>query len=160
VEPLKNDLPPDRELELQRARQRLTALREALLPLHKTLIESERVGYEASFGPIKSPGDFLQLLTRDPWFAWLQPLSELITSIDEALDSETPLSGTQTEQFFRRTGELLVAAETGTGFARHYHDALQRDPDVVMAHARVTQLRSRKPNAGPAGPASAPATGG
>ena len=35
--------------------------------------------------------------------------------------------------------ELLVASETGEGFARHYFDALQRDPDVVMAHAAAAK---------------------
>jgi hypothetical protein len=34
---------------------------------------------------------------------------------------------------------LLVASETGEGFAKHYDDALQRDPDVVLAHAAVAK---------------------
>jgi hypothetical protein len=32
---------------------------------------------------------------------------------------------------------LLVASEEGQGFARSYFEALQREPDVVMAHAEV-----------------------
>jgi len=35
---------------------------------------------------------------------------------------------------------LLVATEAGEGFSRHYDEALQRTPDVVMAHARVAKL--------------------
>ncbi|MEY4327043.1 MAG: hypothetical protein RIS24_3214 [Verrucomicrobiota bacterium] len=70
----------------------LQKLREALLQLHKTLVDSERVGYEAAMGPIPSPNHFLRLLSGDPWFAWLLPLSRLIVTIDEALDRRIPLS--------------------------------------------------------------------
>ena len=62
----------------------LQKVREALLELHKTLVDSERVGYEAALGPIPSPNHFLRLLSSDPWFAWLLPLSGLIVTIDEA----------------------------------------------------------------------------
>ena len=69
-------------------RQRLTELREAILCLHKALLESDRVGYEQTFGKIGSPYQFLQLLTTDPWFAWLRPVSQLIIAMDEMLDSK------------------------------------------------------------------------
>ena len=79
-------MPPD-------FRKRLAGLREALLGLSKALIESERVTYEQTIGKISSPNHFLQLLLTDPWFAWLQPLSQLIVAMDEALDARTPLTG-------------------------------------------------------------------
>jgi hypothetical protein len=38
-----------------------------------------------------------------------------------------------------------VASEEGEGFARHYFDALQRDPDVVLAQGEISKLlRPRK----------------
>ena len=52
-------------------REHLAQLRAALLQLHKALVESERHSYEQNIGSITSPGHFLQLLTTDPWFAWL-----------------------------------------------------------------------------------------
>src|SRR5262245_39878792 len=70
--------------------QRLQSLREALLGLHKTLVDSERVNYEQTFGPIPSANRFLQLLTGDPWFAWLHSLSQLIVAMDEVMDGEKP----------------------------------------------------------------------
>lgn len=117
----------------------LLKLRDALLRLHKVLVESERVGYEQMFGAIKSPNHFLQLLTSDPWFAWLQPLSQLVVAMDEAMDGKVPLSMTRADSLRQQARRLLVATEVGEGFARHYFDALQRDPDVVMAHAEVTK---------------------
>jgi hypothetical protein len=39
---------------------------------------------------------------------------------------------------------LLIASESGEGFSKHYFDALQREPDVVLAHATAAKLfRSR-----------------
>ena len=121
--------------------ERLTHLREALLHLHKALVDSERVSYEQNIGTIPSANHFLKLLTDDPWFAWLHPLSELIVTLDEALDAKTktPLTAEMSAALLKRTGELLVASEAGEGFARHYFDALQRDPDVVMAHAAAAK---------------------
>ncbi len=121
--------------------ERLAQLREALLALHKALVDSERVSYEQNIGTIPSANHFLKLLTDDPWFAWLHPLSELIVTLDEALDAKTntPLTAELASALMKRTGELLVASETGEGFARHYFDALQRDPDVVMAHAAAAK---------------------
>jgi len=118
----------------------LTELRNALLHLHKALVDSERVTYEQTIGAITSPNHFLQLLTTDPWFAWLQPFSQLIVVIDEAMDSKTPLTAATAEALVKQTRALLVASEIGEGFSKHYDDALQRDPDVVLAHADVARL--------------------
>jgi hypothetical protein len=127
--------------EPEGVRKHLQELREALLHLHKTLIESERVGYEKTIGRIQSPNHFFQLLTSDPWFAWLNPFSQLIVAMDEALDGKEPLTQSMANALAGQIFSLLVATEEGHGFAKHYADALQRDPDVVLAHAEVAKLR-------------------
>jgi hypothetical protein len=121
-------------------RRRLTELREALLGLHKALIESERAGYEQTFGRIGSPYQFLQLLTADPWFAWLRPVSQLIAAMDEVLDAKEPLTVAGVEALMAQAKTLLVPTTSGEGFSRHYDEALQRDPDVVFAHAAAARL--------------------
>jgi hypothetical protein len=128
--------------------QRLQEVRHALLVLHKALVDSERVTYEQTVGAIQSPNHFLKLLTEDPWFAWLQPLSQLIISIDESLDAEEPLTPATVEQTTKLTRQLLAPSENSEAFPRHYFDALQRDPDVVLAHGAVMQaLGGRKSGA-------------
>jgi hypothetical protein len=127
--------PPERERSEDW--RRLASLREALFSLHKTLIDSERVSYEQTMGKIGSPNHFLQLLTSDPWFAWLQPLSHLVVAVDVALDEKEPLTAEALVALKKQASQLLVAEEIGEGFPKHYFDALQRDPDVVLAHARV-----------------------
>jgi hypothetical protein len=124
---------------------RLLELRNELLDLHKALVDSERVSYEKTIGAISSPNHFLQLLTRDPWFAWLHPLSQLIVAMDEALDEKEALTSAGIDALVNQTRLLLVASEDGDGFSKHYFDALQRDPDVVLAHAKAAKLfRARK----------------
>ena len=130
--------------QAQTNQNRLQALRVSLLGLHKALVDSERVEYEKTFGKIRSPNHFLQLLTGDPWFAWLSPLSQLIVSMDEALDEKSPLTPASVEALATQAQRLLVPTETGDGFSKHYYDALQRDPDVVLAHGQVAKLRSEK----------------
>jgi hypothetical protein len=126
------------------ARERLAGLREALLHLHKALLESERISYEASFGKISSPYQFLHLLTNDPWFAWLAPVTHLLAVMDEMLDAKEPLTAAGVEALVQRMKTLLIPSEVGEGFSRHYDEALQRSPDVVFAHAAAAKfIRSK-----------------
>jgi hypothetical protein len=134
--------------EHEQLRQRLSQFRDALLALHKALVDSERVSYEQTVGQIQSPNQFLQLLTRDPWFAWLQPFSQLIVATDEALEEKEILTAAGLAALVKQAGLLLVASENGEGFSGHYYAALQRDPDVVLAHAEVAKFTNpRKPPA-------------
>lgn len=118
----------------------LQALRNSLLNLHKVLVDTERVNYEKTIGTIESPHQFLQLLTRDPWFAWLHSLSQLIVVIDETLERAEPLTVADVNALVDQTRLLLVASEEGEGFSKNYHDALQNEPDVVLAHAEVAKI--------------------
>jgi len=135
---------PDSPSNADQPRQDLENLRQSILDLHKTLIDSERAAYEETFGPIESQNKFLQLLISDPWFAWLHPLSELVVVMDEVLDGEEPVTAERVKQFRGQTKALLKASEEGQGFERSYFEALQREPDVVMAHAEVAKRMNAK----------------
>jgi len=122
-------------------RQRLTNLRDELLRLHKTLLDSESASYDRDIARIRSRGQLLELVLHDPWFAWLHELSELVVLIDEALDAKEPaVTSVDAERFLAQARELLAPAENGGEFRRHYLEALQRDPNVVMAHSQAIKL--------------------
>ena len=36
-----------------------------------------------------------------------------------------------------------MASEAGDGFSGHYYNALQRDPDVIFAHASAAKLMAK-----------------
>lgn len=111
-----------------------------MMHLHRALLESERVRYERLNGRVGSNADFLQLALHDPWFAWLRPMSALIVAMDERMDPDAEPGVPAPESLMEQARELMRADEEGGDFPSHYHDALQRDPAVVMAHASVQRL--------------------
>jgi hypothetical protein len=132
---------PSTDPDDQKARERLQSLSKSLLALHKTLLDSERVGYEESFGKIDTPAAFFQLVTGDPWFAWLRQLSAFIVAVDERLGEKNhPVTKPETDEFVARARALLTPEQTGLGFGYHYHNAMQRDPDVILAHAGLMKV--------------------
>jgi hypothetical protein len=125
------------------ARAQLDDLSRALLRLHKALLDGERLTYERVHGRIPSNGQFLQLVLGDSWFAWLRPLSQLMARLGELAEVEEASAGAEITALIATLQTLLTPSEAGDGFGRHYYDALQREPDVVLAHAAVrTLLRS------------------
>ncbi|MGN6718505.1 MAG: hypothetical protein ACTHLX_14045, partial [Candidatus Binatia bacterium] len=86
-----------------------------------------------------------QLLTSDPFFAWLRPISQLIVAIDETLDAKE-LTHADVDAVMAQSVFLLVPATTGGEFGERYVAALQRDPRVVLTHAQVAKrIGSRRP---------------
>jgi hypothetical protein len=121
-------------------RTQLVPLRNGLLRLHKIILDSERGVYETEIERIRNSGHFLELVLHDPWFAWLHELSELIVLIDEALDAKVPASQEDAARLRKQARILLMPDEGGTGFARKYFEALQRDPEVVIAHGEMMKV--------------------
>jgi hypothetical protein len=121
--------------------QRLNDLRNGLLQLHKSLLDSERAAYERDVERITTTGQFLNLVLNDPWFTWLRDLSQFIVLVDETVDSkEQPVTPEDGERLIARARELVAPSEEGTGFARRYFESMQRDPGVVLAHRDMVQV--------------------
>lgn len=123
-------------------RQELSAVRRGLLRLHKTLIDAERREFERGSGAL-TPGQFLQALIDDPFFAWLRPYSGLIVQIDEALaDRDNPVTLASAQAFVDQVRELLGPAEEDPADPSRLHRIRRRDPDVLAAHVEVTRALS------------------
>lgn len=118
----------------------LAKLFPALLGPHEALLDAERVSYERVHGRIPSNGAFLQLALNDAWFAWLRPLSQFIAKLDELSESDDASSRETIPAVLASVQTLLMPTESGEGFSRQYHDALQRNPDVISEHAAVKAL--------------------
>ena len=116
----------------------LRELRLGLLHLHKLLLDMERADFERDFGPLNS-GELLQLVINHAQFAWLRKLSALVVQIDELIDAEDPALPGDLESILTQARSLLTAAADQT-FSEKYQAALQRNPDAVMAHAKVVQI--------------------
>ncbi|HEV3202161.1 MAG TPA: hypothetical protein VGZ73_29885 [Bryobacteraceae bacterium] len=120
--------------------QRLTDLRNGLLRLHKSLLDSERAAYERDVARISSTGQYLGLVMNDPWFSWLHDLSQFIVLVDETLDFEDPATGADADRLIAQARELVSPSEEGAGFRRRYFEAMQRDPAAVLAHRDMMKV--------------------
>lgn len=114
----------------------LRPVRQALLDLHKQLLEAERAQYERTHGRVQ-PGELLQLLLGDPQFAWLRSVSELIVRIDEMAEADDPPSAEAVQQVLSVVERLLAQPDSASDFARRYADTLQQHPALVVYHGRV-----------------------
>jgi hypothetical protein len=122
-------------------RASLKSLRDQLLSLHKSLLDSERAAYERDVARISSTGQYLNLVLNDPWFQWLRELSAFIVLIDETLaQKELPATVQDAARLIAQARTLLVPAENGDGFARRYFEIMQRDPATVLAHSDMLQV--------------------
>lgn len=124
----------------------LADLRRSLLKLHRALIVAEQITFERVYGRIDSTGQLLQLVMNDPWFTWLHPLSNLIIRIDELLEEGDGAAAEQAALLIAEARALIRPSEEGDGFERSYYEALQRAPDVVMAHYEVKKLLRQSPS--------------
>ena len=126
------------------ARQKLVALRENLLRLHKSLLEMERRTYEKEHGKV-SAGELFRLVVDDPQFSWLHNISEFVVRIDENLASDEGVSESDSHVAVSLARKIFAPSESGDGFQKKYFDAIQKDPAVVMEHAQLARLFNTEP---------------
>ncbi|MCA1829646.1 MAG: hypothetical protein ABR567_14320 [Myxococcales bacterium] len=116
----------------------------ALREVHRALVQATRRGYERVNGPAGGPGQMLKLLTEDPYFAWLHPMSELIVDLDSLLTQELLPSGTVAA--VRMEIDRLTQAGDSPFWVK-YGPLLQAEPGVVMAHGRLRRAMNALPEA-------------
>ena len=126
------------------ARRKLVALREALLRLHKSLLDMERRAYEKEHGKV-SAGELFRLVVDDAQFSWLHNISEFVVRIDENLDIEGGVTHTDAHIAISLARKIFAPTESGDGFQKKYFDAIQKDPAVVMEHAQLARLFNNEP---------------
>jgi hypothetical protein len=125
------DDPPRAEL-----RAALRELSKALLPLHRALIEAARDDYMFATGQSVGPAQLLQLVTDDPFFAWLKPMTSLIVEIDEM--ARVDFEPGAAHGLAARVERLFEGA-----FNERYVPLLQRDVDVAVAHAAIRRALAK-----------------
>ena len=101
---------------------------------------STRRSSSRNYGRVDSTGQLLQLVMNDPWFTWLHPLSSMVVRIDELMEEEMDLTIGDVAVIMTEIRGLIRPSESGDGFERAYYEALQRAPDVVMAHCQIKKL--------------------
>jgi hypothetical protein len=123
----------------------LRELRTALLHLHKTLLDWQRIEFEQDHGSMP-PSQLLQIIFDHEAFAWLRPMSGLIVAIDEALAAKPPESPAVSPLVTK--ARELAAPVPDSPYSLRYQAALQELPEAVLAHRDlVTVLKLQNPQA-------------
>lgn len=122
-------------------RFRLDALALALRHLHSALLDHTKNNYEFLNGKIASPYTLYNLVTSDPSFQWLRPLSGLMATLDEVIDQkDTPL----TERHFQDVKQAyhLLFSQADTRFMpfRDGYEKAKDIPAVREAYQKVHEL--------------------
>src|SRR3989440_2699886 len=117
---------PRRDGDDPAAREKLVALRSALLRLHKTLIDMERRIYEKEFGVV-NVGELFRLVVDHPQFAWLHNISEFVVRIDETLTGEAKVVPADAETAVWLAREKVSPTAGGGGFLKKNFFALPHE---------------------------------
>jgi hypothetical protein len=117
----------------------LDRLRDALLRLHKALLDAQSIRYEREHGRIESRGELLELVLEHPSFEWLRVLSALIARLDElgAVDDKDVSEDVLGVINRLRT---LVRFEGNVGFTAPYREIIEAVPDALVAHVQLSRL--------------------
>jgi len=135
----------------------LDTLRDALLQLHKTLLDAQRIRYERENGRVESRGELLDLVLQDASFEWLRVLSALIARLDEIAEADDKdASAAPRDAGVELRGVIdrlrtLVRFEGNAGFTDPYREIIEAVPDALVAHVRLSRLLADFGAAGRAG---------
>src|SRR5437763_13677719 len=109
------------------AREKMVALRGALLRLHKALLEMERRDYEREHGVV-SVGERFRLVVDDSQFSWLHNASDFVLRLDEALTGKAPIGPADSDAAFNLARRMCTPTESGDTFQKQHYAAIPRDP--------------------------------
>ncbi len=119
-------------------RTQLDQVSRALLRLHKSLLDDERIIYEAAHGPV-SPNDMFRLALGHPQFMWLGRLLSLIAQLDDAASVRRPATEAQAQSLLTEARALLQLEYEDQTFVERLQLALARSTDATDKHHEALQ---------------------
>lgn len=127
----------------------LETLRRRVLRLHKALIGAERRRYEEIHGRIENEYQLLGLVSNDPEFAWLRPLTHYILDLEERLDAkEEAIELADVERFGLSLRALMTNSDSSPQFNFRYIAHLQNEPELVLLHGEIITTLPKPPPEG------------
>jgi hypothetical protein len=116
-------------------RSKIDRIGEAMRTLHKALLDDTQRDYEKTHGKVTSPYTLFSLVTQDPAFLWLQPMTRMIVDIE---DIGTPKGPPASEAIIAEMKKRIEKLLTDDGaFSQRYLARLQAVPEVAVEHGRL-----------------------
>ncbi|HKS56608.1 MAG TPA: hypothetical protein VJS12_15045 [Steroidobacteraceae bacterium] len=106
---------------------------------------------ERRFAPSGAGLELLDRLMNDPAWAWLRPLSTLISEVDHALAQDAELSELEGAAAAAHIRGLVFGEgdQTDTEFLTHYRSLLQLDHALASTHGELRALLKTLPAESP-----------
>lgn len=106
---------------------------------------------ERRFAPSGAGLELLDRLMNDPAWAWLRPLSTLISEVDHALAQDAELSELEGAAAAAHIRGLLFGEgdQVDTEFLTHYRSLLQLDHALASTHGELRALLKTLPAESP-----------
>jgi hypothetical protein len=118
------------------SKAKLDRMAAAMRTLHKALIDQTQRDYERSHGKVTSPYTLFALVTSDPAFAWLQPMTRLIVEMEDLVGrKEKPPEEAEVAGMRKRIDGLLTTP--GDPFSDKYLGLVQSSPEVAVENGRL-----------------------
>ena len=124
------------------SKAKLDRMAAAMRTLHKALIDQTQREYERAHGKVTSPYTLFSLVTSDPAFAWLQPMTRLIVEMEDLVGrKENPPTEAEIAEMRKRIDGLLVTQ--GQPFSDKYLGLVQSSPEIAVENGKLhSTLRS------------------
>lgn len=113
-------------------RKSLNDLQQALLTLHKVLVDAERAEYERANGTV-SNNEMLQLLLSNEDFAWLRTLSKMIIVIDDMTSVRKPAPAYHVPPLMVEVRKILEPEDNGNEYETRFFACLTNNAAAVKA---------------------------
>ncbi|HPF60876.1 MAG TPA: hypothetical protein PLI93_02350 [Gemmatimonadales bacterium] len=113
--------------------------RAAAVAIHAALVEATRREWERHHGRVPNGMALFRLVTEDPEFAWLAPLTSTIAELDAALADPSPEAPARARLLVHALDGLLRADAAGGPFQARYDREVQASPELAVVVARARQ---------------------
>lgn len=120
-------------------RARLDQVSQVLLRLHKSLLDDERIIYEAENGAV-TPNEMFRLALGHPQFTWLGKILSLIAQLDEAASVRRPATETQAQSLLVEAQVLLRMEHEDQTFVARFQQALTRSTDATEKYQEALEI--------------------
>ncbi len=121
-------------------RTKLNQVSRALLRLHKSLLDDERVIYETVNGPVTSPHEMFRLVLGHPQFTWLGKISSLIALLDEASSPRRPAAEATAQGLLAEAITLLKMESEDQTFVERLQRVLKRSGEAKATYDEALKI--------------------
>jgi len=117
----------------------LKRVRDALLKLHKSLVDQARIEFEAENGP-STATQFLTILIENKDHDWLRRFSELIVEIDEMFARRDGFAQDEVSALTAKTSVLIDMKSADETFNAAFSKALENNSEASDLRKDIAKI--------------------